>query len=110
MEANSLYERRILASANKPNSNIETSQFFSSNSVSADFPLSSTLVSSHALASSNLCFFFDSSNHLLLNCPKFLKAPVGNRSKFVKSKKFCFKFLKAQDTEPFSAKNKARAP
>ena len=57
MEANSLYGRRILASANKPNRNIKTSQFFSSNSVSADFPLSSTLVSSHALASSNLCFF-----------------------------------------------------
>ena len=57
MEANSLYGRRILASANKPNRNIKTSQFFSSNSVSADFPLSSTLVSSHALGSSNLCFF-----------------------------------------------------
>ena len=57
MEANSLYGRRILASANKPNSNIKSSQFFSSNSISADFPLSSTLVSSHALAFSNLCFF-----------------------------------------------------
>ena len=75
MEANSLYGRRILASANKPSSNIKTSRFFSSNSVSADFPLSSTLVSSHALASSSFCFFCDSPNHILLNCPKFLKAP-----------------------------------
>ena len=83
MEANSLYGRRILASANKPNRNIKTSQFFSSNSVSADFPLSSTLVSSHVLGSSNL-FFCDSLDHLLLNCPKFLIAPVENRSKLIK--------------------------
>ena len=96
MEANSLYGRRILVSANKPNSNIKASQFFSSNSVSADFPLSSTLASSHALASSNLCFFCDSPNHLLLNCPKFLKAPVENSSKFVKSKKLCFKCLSSR--------------
>ena len=109
LEANSLYGRRILASANKPNSNIKTSQFFLSNSVSADFPLSSTLVSSHALASSNLCFFCDSLNHLLLNCPKFLKAPVENWSKVVKSKKLCFKCLSSRHS-PFSAKNKARAP
>ena len=96
MEANSLYGRRILASANKPNRNIKASQFFSSNSVSADFPLSSTLVSFHVLGSSNLCFFCDSPSHLLLNCPKFLKAPVENRSKFVKSKKLCFKCLSSR--------------
>ena len=96
MEANSLYGRRILASANKPNRNIKAAQFFSSNSVSADFPLSSTLVSSHSLASSNLCFFCDSLNHLLLNCPKFLIAPVENRSKFVNSKKLCFKCLSSR--------------
>ena len=44
----------------------------------------------------NSCWYCNDCTHQLLNCPKFLKSEVKDRSLFVKSKRLCYKCLSSK--------------
>ena len=44
----------------------------------------------------NSCWYCNDCTHQLLNCPKFLKSDVKDRSLFVKSKRLCYKCLSSK--------------
>ena len=95
--ANSLYGRRVLGSQFKKG---PTTSFKAKKTLESSFTCTTTTAQPDKHYQSDRqaskCYFCNSDDHLLLQCPKFNKTPVEERSKFVKSRRLCYKCLSAR--------------
>ena len=93
--ANSLYGRRVLGGHSKQhNSSKSSKSSFHSSVASRDEqqpPAKKTIK----------CYFCDSPDHFSQACPRFIEAPVADRSKFVKCKGLCFRCLSSRHRTRF---------
>ena len=87
-EMNSLYGRRVFAT---PESKTSSDR---SRSKTYNFAICATRPKNEVKM--NYCWYCNDCTHQLLNCPKFLKSEVKDRSLFVKSKRLCYKCLSSK--------------
>ena len=95
--ANSLYGRRVLGCHSKQHNfskSSKSSYFFHSS-------VASRVEQQPPVKKTIKCYFCHSPDHLLQACPRFIEAPVADRSKFVKYKGLCFKCLNSRHRTRF---------
>ena len=95
--ANSLYGHRVLGSQFKKG---PTTSFKAKKTLESSSTCTTTTAQPDKHYQSDRqaskCYFCNSDDHLLLQCPKLNKTPVEERSKFVKSRRLCYKCLSAR--------------
>ena len=85
---NSLYWRRVFSTPESKSSSDRSRSETYNFAIGATRPKNDVKV--------NSCWYCNDCTHQLLNCSKFLKSEVKERSLFVKSKRLCFKYLRLQ--------------
>ena len=98
-ELNSLFGTRIHGIKSNPQTFGNTRKSVSSGNIHTK-TYSFNVKTKHSPAelehSTFACFYCKSKSHKLVDCPMFQKAPLSERSNFIKSNKFCYKCLSSR--------------